>query len=58
MSAQKIVSGVTLTNRAHPAEQMDAPRKMHLRISFRAYMLAYQRKTTLGEAHLGSAEPG
>ena len=52
-NAQKIISGVTLTKRAHLAEQTSAPSKMHDMVNTWAHLSAYQ-----GNEHLGSAETG
>ena len=57
-NAQKIVSGITLTKRAHLAEQTGVPHKMHDMVNTWAHLSACQRKEHLGEPHLGSPEPG
>ena len=48
---------VSLTRRAHKLDEMGTTRKMHPRIKTRAHLSADQRKTGLGERHLGSADP-
>jgi hypothetical protein len=56
-NAQKIISGVTLTKRAHLVEQTGMPCEMHDMVNTWAHLSACQRKEPLGEAHLGSADP-
>jgi hypothetical protein len=52
---QKILLWVSFTKRAHQAQQLGAPRKMHALVNTRAHLSACQRAP--GEAHQGATNP-
>ena len=51
--AKDLIRHHILTRRAHLAEQTGAPRNMHKRIRFRAYLSASQRKMDPREVNYG-----
>jgi len=56
-NTQKILFCISLTKRAHLAEETGTPRHKHKRYKTRTHLSASQRKVGLGELHLGPVDP-